>query len=318
MTLFVVAGVASAVVLLATSTHSGSTGVRVRVASSATYGKVLVVGSGALTGFPLYEFSGDVAGHDGCGLTRALGSDVGIAARLTMTCTGPMKDLIDSVTSDDWPALTTSARPVAGRGVDQALLGVVRRPGIGDQVTYGGHLLYLFDPPSAPFAPQGVDYVETVHPFAPWHGTWFLVSARNGAPVAGPARMAVGLLANGRPTVTVETDANVYPLHFDVYEDSADSPGHVACRGACNATWIPVVTTGPPVAGAGVASGVLGTVALADGARQVTYNGHPLYLYAREQISVVDHKTLARGATQGNGDHRRWGAGQFTLVSPSS
>ncbi len=318
VTLFAVAAVVAAAVLLVTSTHSGTTGVRLRVLSSSLYGKVLVVGSGSLSGFPLYEFSGDVAGHLGCGVARALGSDVGTVANVKMTCTGPMRDLTDSVASDDWPALTTSGRPVAGKGVDPALLGTVRRAGIGDQVTYGGHPLYLFDTPSAPFAPQGVDYVETVHPFAPWHGVWFLVSARDGAPVGGPARLEVGRLPSGRPTLTVSADVNVYRLQFDVYEYSADTPGRVACSGACNATWIPVVTTGAPVAGAGVSAGELGSVARGDGARQVTYRGHPLYLYAREQVSVVGHRTLARGASVGNGDHLRWGAGEFTLVSPSS
>jgi predicted lipoprotein with Yx(FWY)xxD motif len=229
-----------------------------------------------------------------------------------------MTDLTDSVTSDDWPALTSVGRPVAGKGVDQALLGTVRRPGIGDQVTYGGHLLYLFDPASQPFAPQGEDYVETVHPFAPWHGIWFLVSARDGAPVAGPAHLDVGRLPNGQRTLTVETDANVYRLEFDVYEFSADSTGHVACRAACNVTWIPVLTTGPPVAGGGVTGSELGTVARADGVRQVTYNGHPLYLYAREQVPVIARASLSRDGTAGNGNHERWGSGEFTLVAPSS
>ena len=34
-----------------------------------------------------------------------------------MTCTGPMSDMLNDVTSDDWPALTSSVKPVAEKGV---------------------------------------------------------------------------------------------------------------------------------------------------------------------------------------------------------
>jgi predicted lipoprotein with Yx(FWY)xxD motif len=298
--------------------RSAAHGVRVSMISSPAYGKVLVVGSGQLSGFPLYEFSGDVGSTLRCGTARARGSDVGVVADVVMSCTGPMSDLSNSVTSDDWPALTSSAPPVAGRGVDQALLGTVGRPGIGSQVTYGGHPLYLFDPPSSPFAPQGVGYVETAHPLAPWHGIWYLVSAARGAPVAGPARVAVGRLPDGAATLTVEVDGNVYPLEFAVYEFSLDSPTRVACTGTCNLAWIPVLTTGKPRAGPGVRVGELGRVALADGTSQVTYDGHPLYLYARERVTVVGHDRLERSGTEGNGEGGRWGRGRFALVAPSA
>ena len=95
-------------------------------------------------------------------------------------------------TSDDWPALTSSVKPVAEKGVSQKLLGTVYRRGIGRQVTYAGHPLYLFDPSSAPFKPLGEDYLETVAPLAPWHGYWTLVSASNGNSDTGTALIEDG------------------------------------------------------------------------------------------------------------------------------
>jgi hypothetical protein len=60
------------------------------------------------------------------------------------TFTGPERDLLFSET-DEWPAFTAAGAPLGGPGVNRDLLGSVDRPGIGRQVTYGGHLLYLYD-----------------------------------------------------------------------------------------------------------------------------------------------------------------------------
>jgi hypothetical protein len=160
--------------------------------STSTYGSVLVVGGklaerSGVARAPLFEFSGDAGGKFGCTSRRASGWDVAGGNPGTYTCTGPMSDFINSVTTDDWPAFTTTATPQAGSGVNQRLLGTVDRPGIGRQVTYAGHPLYLFDPPSVPLMPAGEDYFETVAQMLPWHGLWRLVSSEGGQPVAGAA-----------------------------------------------------------------------------------------------------------------------------------
>jgi predicted lipoprotein with Yx(FWY)xxD motif len=48
---------------------------------------------------------------------------------------------------------------------------------------------------------------------------------------------------------------------------------------SCPEVWPAYTTTGKPVAGAGVKSSLLGTIKLPGGHMQVTYAGHPLYLY---------------------------------------
>jgi predicted lipoprotein with Yx(FWY)xxD motif len=48
----------------------------------------------------------------------------------------------------------------------------------------------------------------------------------------------------------------------------------------CNEVWPALTTSGKPVAGAGVKSSQLGTINIGGGRKQVTYGGHPLYLYS--------------------------------------
>ncbi|WP_307805323.1 COG4315 family predicted lipoprotein [Streptomyces spirodelae] len=67
-----------------------------------------------------------------------------------------------------------------------------------------------------------------------------------------------------------------------IYLFEADKSSKSTCDGGCAQAWPPVVVKGKaePKAGAGVKSGLLGTSKRDDGERQVTYQGHPLYLYA--------------------------------------
>jgi predicted lipoprotein with Yx(FWY)xxD motif len=64
-----------------------------------------------------------------------------------------------------------------------------------------------------------------------------------------------------------------------------------SCFGACAAAWPPLTTPAKPMAGAGVAAAKLGTIRRGGG-REVTYAGHPLYLYAGDS---------APGQTNGQG-----------------
>jgi predicted lipoprotein with Yx(FWY)xxD motif len=81
-----------------------------------------------------------------------------------------------------------------------------------------------------------------------------------------------------------------------VYTYSKDKKdGKPTCTGACAATWLPA--TGTPQAGpADVFPGQFGLVTRADGTKQITYNGLPLYLL----------KGAAKLATTGNGQDGVW------------
>jgi predicted lipoprotein with Yx(FWY)xxD motif len=296
------------VVLFIVLRPSPTPGASIGVLTTRAYGSVLVVKGGPLAGFPLYEFSGDTRGHLRCGRERARGYDLDPNGALTMTCTGPMNDVLNNVTSDDWPAFTTKKTPLAGAGVKKSLLGTVQRPGVGDQVTYAGHPLYLFDPSSAPFKPIGEDYLETVAPVAPWHGYWSLVSASNGQSDTGVATIEEGTVSSGQHVVAVEGDPNINPLAVTVYSFSGG-----LCSTSCAPEWIPVLTTTTPQV-RGLNPHDVGDVRLANGSLQVTYDAKPLYEYANEKVSLTHNGDLVATGTAGNGNGLTKSGGTFTIV----
>ena len=111
------------------------------------------------------------------------------------------------------------------RPSEEPLLGSVDRPGIGRQVTYAGHPLYLFDGPAALFQPYGEDYPETGAPMEPWHGVWYLVSAHGGQPAPGRATIETGALPDGKMVVAAQEFPNVSPTAVTVYSFSRDHGG---------------------------------------------------------------------------------------------
>jgi predicted lipoprotein with Yx(FWY)xxD motif len=64
-----------------------------------------------------------------------------------------------------------------------------------------------------------------------------------------------------------------------LYLFDKDRHGRSACSGACARYWPPLVSSAKPRAGKGVRASLLGVTKRADGKRQVTYAGHPLYTY---------------------------------------
>ena len=52
------------------------------------------------------------------------------------------------------------------------------------------------------------------------------------------------------------------------------------CNGACAGAWPAVTTTGSVTASGGAKASELGTITRSDGAKQVTYDGHPLYYFS--------------------------------------
>jgi predicted lipoprotein with Yx(FWY)xxD motif len=90
-----------------------------------------------------------------------------------------------------------------------------------------------------------------------------------------------------------------------LYLFQKDSGTSSSCTGACATAWPPVMATGQPTAGSGANAALLGTTARSDGGTQVTYNGHPVYLFSG------DHKA---GDTNGQGVNA-FGASWFALSS---
>lgn len=94
-------------------------------------------------------------------------------------------------------------------------------------------------------------------------------------PKAGTGRRAtVGLESvGGLGKVLVDSNGRT------LYLFQKDARHVSACTGACAAAWPPVLATGKPVVGSGAMASLVGTISRSNGKPQVTYAGHPLYLF---------------------------------------
>ena len=68
-----------------------------------------------------------------------------------------------------------------------------------------------------------------------------------------------------------------------LYLFAAGSRSMSACGGACAGAWPPLLAAGARIVGAGADPSLVSTIRRSGGARQLTYNGHPLYPYAGDQ-----------------------------------
>ena len=66
-----------------------------------------------------------------------------------------------------------------------------------------------------------------------------------------------------------------------LYLFTADKAGESDCYGKCASVWPPLIAASPTV-GRGLNASMLGTIKRTDGKLQVTYGGHPLYLFAKD------------------------------------
>jgi predicted lipoprotein with Yx(FWY)xxD motif len=69
---------------------------------------------------------------------------------------------------------------------------------------------------------------------------------------------------------------------FTLYRFTRDPRNKDTCVAVenCAEIWPPLLTSGRPIAGAGVKSSLLSSIKLPNGKHQVTYAGHPLYTYS--------------------------------------
>jgi predicted lipoprotein with Yx(FWY)xxD motif len=114
--------------------------------------------------------------------------------------------------------------------------------------------------------------------------------------------------ANGQPATVGVENSGLGNILVDsqgrtLYLFQKDSGTTSECTGACASNWPPLEPKASPTVGSGANASLLGTTTRSDGMQQVTYNGHPLYLF------VGDHNS---GDTNGEG-LSAFGGGWFAL-----
>jgi predicted lipoprotein with Yx(FWY)xxD motif len=125
-------------------------------------------------------------------------------------------------------------------------------------------------------------------------------SATAASPKTTSGRSAtVGVAKTGLGKILVDSKGRT------IYLFKKDQGAKSVCTGVCANDWPPVRASGKPTVGGGTNASMVAITRRSDGARQVTYHGHPLYLYEG------DHKP---GETNGQG-LTAFGAGWYALTS---
>jgi predicted lipoprotein with Yx(FWY)xxD motif len=121
-------------------------------------------------------------------------------------------------------------------------------------------------------------------------------SSGSAAPAyGGGASTAPSSAANASVVSTRTTSLGTFLVDGQgraLYLWNADHGSNSTCTGACAQAWPPLTTTATPKVSGAVKSSLLGTAMRADGSREVTYAGHPLYTFTGD---------TAAGQTAGEG-----------------
>jgi predicted lipoprotein with Yx(FWY)xxD motif len=91
-----------------------------------------------------------------------------------------------------------------------------------------------------------------------------------------------------------------------LYVFNKDSGTQSTCTGACAVNWPPLRANGKPTVGTGANASLATSTPQSGGRSQITYNGHPLYLFKGDQK-----------AGQTNGEGLTAFGGQWFAVSPA-
>jgi predicted lipoprotein with Yx(FWY)xxD motif len=137
------------------------------------------------------------------------------------------------------------------------------------------------------------------------------LAAAGVAAAAAVTHQSSGSLSTGRATagrVTLHKTKIGHVLATSsgrtLYLFMADRKGKSTCYGKCATFWPPLMKKGKLSAGAGVKAGLLGTTKRKNGMAQVTYKGHPLYLFK-----------LDKGSGQVSGQGQNFFGGRWYVVS---
>ncbi|MFF3172228.1 hypothetical protein ACFVQ0_06370 [Streptomyces sp. NPDC057900] len=104
-----------------------------------------------------------------------------------------------------------------------------------------------------------------------------------------PAAAATSPSASRSPAPTVSLRKGTYgrtlvnEKKMTLYVFDKDTRNKSECNGDCAKAWPPLLDKETPTAGTGVSSKLLKTTTRSDGKMQVTYNGHPLYLFKEDK-----------------------------------
>jgi len=157
-----------------------------------------------------------------------------------------------------WPPLMAESDPALPPDLP-GVVGTTPPTDGSTQVTYNGMPLYYWAKDQKPGDTTGQNV----------GGVWFVVNPSDA------------------PTVNLRSSGDLGDILVDasgmsLYLYTQDAPSMSNCYGQCATAWPPLLTDTAPTGPDAVAAG-LGTTTRTDGSTQVTYNGMPLYYWAKDQ-----------------------------------
>ncbi len=178
-----------------------------------------------------------------------------------------------------WPPVIPEGQPTLKDGVDSALISTTLRTDGSTQLTYNGWPLYYYfeDAKVGDIQGQGAN-----------NFTWWVLSGEG-----NPIRQASVKLGQNDKLGKFVTDGNGMTL----YLFTKDAPGVSNCYGKCETFWPPLLSIDQPTLGDGIATTAISTTMRKDGSMQLTYNGWPLYYFAKD---------AAPGDVAGQGVGKTW------------
>ncbi|HEX5299778.1 MAG TPA: hypothetical protein VFW50_22550 [Streptosporangiaceae bacterium] len=192
-----------------------------------------------------------------------------------------------------WPPLTAPVKAPAGAKMPGPI-GMITRAGGAKQVTINGYPIYYYAEDMAPGQANGNGA----------DGSWHVIKMRA---ATGSATARASVLKVERTSAgTVLAGSKGLTLYYN----TGDKPGsgRSVCTGGCATAWPPLKA--PVKAPAGVKMpGKIGMITRADGTRQVTINGYPIYYYADD---------MAPGQAKGNGEAGKWHVIKVKMTSGST
>jgi predicted lipoprotein with Yx(FWY)xxD motif len=181
-----------------------------------------------------------------------------------------------------WPPLLVTGN-VQLSGVEQRLVGTVRRPDGETQLTVAGWPVYTSAQDTAPGQAKGQGAQDA----------WFAVSPE-GRKTGTPELVA--LAATDIPDFGAAlTDADGRTLYL--FTNDSKDPPRSTCDGECAANWPPVRAIGDRIRLTGVDLALVGRFTREDGTEQVTVGGWPVHTYVED---------TAPGQTNGHGAGGMW------------
>ncbi len=163
-----------------------------------------------------------------------------------------------------WPPVLPSGKPTLKDGVSDALIGTTTRKDGTSQLTYNGWPVYYYAPDVTPGDTNGQAVGKV----------WWVISGEGNE--IKPAGLQVA--TNDKLGKFLADDAG-----RTVYAFTKDSKDTTVCYDKCEQAWPPLLTLGQPTLAGSVTASLVGSIQRKDGTMQVTYNGDPLYYYAKDQ-----------------------------------